>query len=262
MKATLAIEFDTSLKRETTKLEQIANIINDNSYSCSNASYPNTTAYEMTKQISDLKSQKEDLEKDIKRYQQQVEKDNSRIDKLNSDLDEKQNQIKQLEQKVAEKDKTIKDSENLYEQLIKDEQAKYRKLERDLNNQLNNQSQQIQTLKKKLENYERCGANIGEDTFYRVDTFSKKLLIETKDDKAPYIARAIDNEKCEFQFNINSGPVKEACNSNNELLIFCDVIEQEENASTIKWAKWGTARRNSSGDLIVESKAQVKLTRI
>lgn len=259
MKATLAIEFDTTIKRDTTKLEQIANIINDNSTLCSNTS--NSNVYEtMTKQITDLKNQKEDLEKDIKRYNEQIKKEYAKIDKLNQDLEDKQDIIKKLEGEISDRDKKITYIEQTYEQLIKEEHDKYRELERNSTNELNKKSKEIQELKKKLEHYEPGGFNVGEEKFYYNEPNNR--LIETMDDKAPYIAQAIDKNKCRFHFNTVSGPIKEACSSNRNLLMYCDIINEEPNASNIMRDEWGIASLTDSGDLIVESNAKIKLTRI
>lgn len=259
MKATLAIEFDTTIKRDTTKLEQIASIINDNSSLYSNAS--NSNVYEtMTKQIADLKKQNEDLEKEVDRFRQQVQKDNYRIDKLNQDLYDKHDKIKQLEQQISDREKKITEIEQTYEQLINEEHDKYRELERNSTNELNKKSKEIQELKKKLEHYEPGGFNVGEEKFYNIEPNNR--LTETRDDKAPYIAQAIDRNKCRFHFNTISGPIKEACFSNRNLLMYCDIINEEPNSSNIMRDEWGIASLTDSGDLIVESNAKIKLTRI
>lgn len=262
MKATLAIEFDTTIKRDASKLEQISNILNDNNISSSTTSQyaSNNSAYELSRQIAELKTQKDDLEKQIGRYQAQAQKDNAKIESFKKALDEQHEEVKKLTQDISKKDEDIKEIEETYKKLIEEEEDRYRKLERDLKNELLFQSKEIKELKKKLEHYEPGGFNVGEEKFYYNELNNR--LIETMDDKAPYIAQAIDKNKCRFHFNIVSGPIKEACSSNRNLLMYCDIINEEPNASNIMRDKWGIASLTDSGDLIVESNAKIKLTRI
>lgn len=85
--------------------------------------------------------------------------------------------------------------------------------------------------------------------------------METNSMDAPYMAQRMENDKYQFQFNFEKGPVQEACMNRTELLLpFCDIVEEAENPSIIRPSEWGIAIL-VGGDLKVETKAKINLYR-
>lgn len=169
-----------------------------------------------------------------------------------------------LKAKLNDAENEIKKADDYSLKLMEEEQARYDKLKRDSSNEKDRLMKEIKTLQKKIETYEpNTGTNSGENLYYNVDG---NILTQTNDDKAPYVAR-VQSSDCKtyiFQFNIDKGPIVEAC-AKRDLIItpFCEIIEEvPEGANSIGWGPWGTAKITSSGDLRIETKAQIKLKKI
>lgn len=248
-------ELDTTIKEDASKLIQIANILKDRSIPCSNSSYPNASNYELTQPNSELKISKETLENKINIYEEQIKVDKNEIKELTEKLEEQINKVQILEKQIENKDSEIANIKKLNDQLLDVEQSKNIKLTETLDFlKIENND-----LKKKLEQYEPISVNIGEEAYFQIEN---NKLSRTMRDKAPYIVRVTDNNTYRFHFNTISGPILEACAPNSELLVFCEVLEREENANHILQDAWGIASPDSNGKLIIENKARIKLIRI
>lgn len=261
MKISLCLEFDDTNSCDTSQFSKITQIINGQN-SCPSISFSgNTPSYtaDFMEKISQLESEKWELEQDIKRYNKEVQKNQQEIQAKNSSIETLKEENKSLQSQLEEAQQYVKK----IEKMLDEEREKFRKLEQNTVYERRTLELEIEKLKGKIEMYEpNIGIRFGEDQFYNI---SGTVLVQTMDDKAPYIAKMqSDGNSYIFQFNNNKGPVVQACENKDEMLKpFCRIIgEIPDGANSIGWDKWGTAKSTPSGDLKVEIPAQIKLTKV
>lgn len=265
MKISLCLEFDDTNSCDTSQFSKITQIINGQNSSPSISFSGNTPSYtaDFMEKISQLESEKRELEQDIKRYNKEVQKNQQEIQTKNSSIETLKEENKNLQSLLEEAQQHVKESEDNCMKMLAEEQEKYRKLKQNTEYERRTLEREIEKLKGKIEMYEpNIGIRFGEDQFYNI---SGTVLVQTMDDKAPYIAKMqSDGNSYIFQFNKNKGPVVQACENRDEMLNpFCMIIgEIPDGANSIGWGTWGTAKSTPSGDLKVEIPAQIKLTKV
>lgn len=226
---------------------------------------------EYSSKIKELEKSNKDLQDDIERYRKQTERDAKTIEKLQQEKDvlikENEAKIKEAEEamKLAEEadEKTSKVSSE-FEQRLQKQTAQFNEIIKNRNAEhedaVRRLNDRIAELQKQLEIY-NPSINMrtsSETTYYRVEG---NMLVETNSTDAEYMAQNMGDKNYRFQFNFEKGPVREAC-ANREVMLFpfCDIIEDSENASIIRPDDWGTAVM-TGGDLKIETKAKIRLSR-
>lgn len=168
------------------------------------------------------------------------------FDEISKSLDEKESQL------------IICQKENVtYKTRLAEKEGEIENL-RDCNENL---KKQISELQQRLNEYEpSIGAKPGEFKYFKIDG---QCLTETNSTDAPYQVKIGDNGLCMFHFNIDKGPVSDACNKRDEMLLpFCEIIDECQNANELKKGAWGEAIITQSGELQIKRKARINLIRI
>lgn len=272
MKTSLHLEFDNQNRRDVALFEKISQLLKEqldlytqiSSPRQSVPTYSSSQIEELIKENAQYKTTKRELEEDIKRFRKEMHKNQEVIQSKESIIDKLTKENESLKTQLNNAENRIKKSEEEALKFLDEEHSRYLELERNSGNEKERLMKEINILQKKIETYEpNTGSNSGENLFYNVDS---NILTQTNDDKAPYIARvqSSDGKTYIFQFNKDKGPAVEACEKRESLILpFCEIIEEvPDGANSIGWGTWGTAKITNSGDLKIETKAQIKLIKI
>lgn len=196
------------------------------------------------------------LKEELQSITNQKETDTVKINDLITEITKKTEEVNKLAELVNSSDISIKRKNAEIEALNKE---LYRL--QDQKNAIERQLQtKIQELQRRLDAYEPSFAGAdGEEQYYNI---SNGILTQTNSVDAPYKARIFSNGKASFQFNVDKGPCKEACNYKDKFILpFCEIEEEQLQSNCIRPGQWGEALYNSAGDLSVIIKAKVKLIR-
>lgn len=260
----IQVTFQLDSPRERAEVSKCINALEDNKYPFGNRQLGKQGDAHEESRVKELEKKNKELVDENESYRKNTAKDTEKIEKLIQQLKDKNGEVELATQLAKEAEENAVKMKEEHEKTIKkiefEHKREIEKLSKDWGIKEEELKDIIDDLRKQLEIY-NPSINMdatSETTYYNVDG---ELLIQTNSLDAPYLAQNRGDNKFNYQFNFEKGPVREACSKKDLMLLpFCDIEEEAENSSNIRPGKWGVAIMEG-GDLKVETKAKIKLYR-
>lgn len=179
---------------------------------------------------------------------------------------EKDNEIRGLNDDI----KRLEDENSNLKQQVQKYSEKEKEYSSELERIENEKEKQIESLKEQNENFKKLlerngllsinGEEIREEIFFNINGENLEVTV---DHEAPFVGNIVDmkEESAVFRFNISKGPHKDFSQHKSELEKFCIISSSIAEANYIENVKCGKGKLYNSRLLVVNSKAEIKLTR-
>lgn len=288
------IKFDPSDSRERASVIKVLKAIDPSAFeSSTNATgrqvgaTSQDTRETMFQKIQDLKDKVDEINKEKnefakknKELEETVNRHRKDAARSSEQIEQKEKKIEELKQKIEELQDVINSKENdnkVLENMIKEEAEKkkeelskkddeIRKTQDQANRKQRDLEDQIKALKEKLSDIIPDDVVDGQTIKFKIEEGNR--LLQTGQQNAAYIAQVVSDGTVAYQFNVDDGPSRKACQEKDVMLMpFCDIeYDEGEGACVIRMVRFGKARLSGvvqksieTGDII--EKAVIRITR-